>query len=593
MRRTALSTASIAVLAGALAGIGGCSSDPLVLTVDYPKQAIPFDGKSAAQIEVSVMQGGVAINGGLVKFSSSLNGSSFAEIAENTEMPPPDSRKYETELMVGQASATLHSISAGTADVVVNFINEETGLTANKKVSITFGSGSTVNVTAIQFVSAEPSVLQVEGSGGTETSVVTFQVLDDSKAPLKGVEIDFELGSELGGASLKPLSALSGDNGMVVTNLTSGKAYGTVKVRASTKDGSVSGLSGDISVTGSPANYREFTFSCEQLSLGGMNVDNLTVACAALVADRSSQKLGNVQVTFETEAGHIDGVATTGNEIDDQETYGLAVAVHRTGNPRPIDVDPNPAYLPHWIGDSGIEVSQPCPSNPAKTCNPRDGLVTIIAVTQGEEQWEDTNPKNGKWDEGEAFIDLPEPYVDANDNGRYDEGERFVDANNNGYWDDADGKWNSSTLIWRATKLVWTGGVDEAKSGIYDDNTNQKISLLRVPHCTRAPKVKLLIVDDRLNAVTTQYGDSVMCNCVGEGCSVEPAEYTFTGQTAGLKYLGPFSVNDSHSCDPDCRTDEPPCGPKFTEMECSGEFGLSADGEAKEAYSTRIDVDID
>ncbi|MGI5864555.1 MAG: hypothetical protein ACOX6T_21245, partial [Myxococcales bacterium] len=567
----------------------------LVVSVDYPKQAIPFDGKSPAQIEVSVTQGGVAVNSGRVMFSSSLNGSSFAEpIVETTEMPPPDARKYETELMVGQASAVLYSISAGTADVVVNYINDETGLTANKKVSITFGSGSTtVNVTAIEFVSAEPSVLQIEGSGGTETSVVTFQVLDESKAPLKGVEIDFELGSELGGASLKPLSALSGDNGLVITNLTSGKAYGTVKVRASTKDRSVSGLSGDISVTGSPANYREFTFSCEQLSLGGMNHDNLTVQCAALVADRSSQKLGNVQVTFETEAGHIDGVATTGNDPDDQETYGVAVVTHRSGNPRPVDVDPNPAYLPHWIGDSGTEPSQPCPTNPQKICNPRDGLVTIIAVTAGEEQWNDTNPKNGKWDEGEDFVDLPEPYVDANDNGRYDEGERFIDANNNGYWDKENGRWDSSTLIWRATKLVWTGNIDETKSGIYDDNTNQKISLLQVPHCTRAPKVKLLIVDDRLNAVTVQVGDAVTCNCVGEGCTVEPSDFTFSSQTAGMKFFGPFSVADSHSCNPDCRTEEPPCGPMFTEMACSGEFSLSAEGEARAAFNARIDVDVD
>jgi hypothetical protein len=67
--------------------------------------------------------------------------------------------------------------------------------------------------------------------------------------------------------------------------------------------------------------------------------------------------------------------------------------------------------------------------------NPRDGWVTVLAVTQGEETFYDTNG-NGIYDPGEPFDDNGgEPFIDENDNGIYDGPEEFIDMNANNSYD--------------------------------------------------------------------------------------------------------------------------------------------------------------
>ncbi|MBI3810808.1 MAG: Ig-like domain-containing protein [Nitrospirae bacterium] len=122
--------------------------------------------------------------------------------------------------------------------------------------------------------------------------------------------------------------------------------------------------------------------------------------------------------------------------------------------------------------------------------NPRDGWVTVLAVTQGEEAFTDLNG-NGVYDVGEPFIDtngepfldandngvydppetfldlnqngiydMGEPFVDSNGNGVYDPGDPFfIDVNHNGVWDGPNGVWDSSTLIWEKIKLVFSGAM--------------------------------------------------------------------------------------------------------------------------------------
>jgi hypothetical protein len=97
-------------------------------------------------------------------------------------------------------------------------------------------------------------------------------------------------------------------------------------------------------------------------------------------------------------------------------------------------------------------------NNQPLTNNPRDNLVSMIAITTGEEAFEDLN-NNGVRDENplEPFEDLTEPFVDNNDNGTWDPKERFVDANGNGKWDGKNGKFDSITLIWVQERILWTG----------------------------------------------------------------------------------------------------------------------------------------
>jgi hypothetical protein len=105
--------------------------------------------------------------------------------------------------------------------------------------------------------------------------------------------------------------------------------------------------------------------------------------------------------------------------------------------------------------------------------NPRDMLVTIIAVTSGEEEFHDgsgvsNGVKDGQWNPGEWFVDVTEPYVDENDNQQYDLGEPFIDTQRlnctsgvrepkNGRWDGPNGCWDGDVLIWRPTHVLYSG----------------------------------------------------------------------------------------------------------------------------------------
>jgi hypothetical protein len=58
-----------------------------------------------------------------------------------------------------------------------------------------------------------------------------------------------------------------------------------------------------------------------------------------------------------------------------------------------------------------------------RTYNPRDGWVSVLVTTTGEEYFYDSNA-NGMYDAAEfpSVIDLGEPFIDTNDNGARDDG---------------------------------------------------------------------------------------------------------------------------------------------------------------------------
>ena len=108
------------------------------------------------------------------------------------------------------------------------------------------------------------------------------------------------------------------------------------------------------------------------------------------------------------------------------------------------------------------------PSEPVNGMfNPRDTIISIIAVVDGEEEFTDVNA-NGKWDPGEWFVDLPEPFVDDNDNQKLDIGEQFLDTDRfdcvtgaalprNSKWDPPNGCWDVNLKIFATTHVAWTG----------------------------------------------------------------------------------------------------------------------------------------
>lgn len=190
-------------------------------------------------------------------------------------------------------------------------------------------------------------------------------------------------------------------------------------------------------------NAKYMTFYCEKKNIGGLVLDNVRVNCVARLADRYSNDIDYAAtVFFRTEAGTITSQAQTVASGPDQ---GSATGILTTGNPRPIDVAP-------FLGE-------PFRFENAVEYNPRDGLVTIIAVVNGEEEFNDINA-NDMYDPGEPFVDLGEPFIDADDDGICDQQfESYIDVNGNGYYDLPNAFYDTNTLIWKQTQILWTGNV--------------------------------------------------------------------------------------------------------------------------------------
>lgn len=305
------------------------------------------------------------------------------------------------------------------------------------------------------------TTLAIKSTGRGFSTPVFFQVKDADGKAVQGVEVSFSLSdNSAAGSSLTPALAHSDATGAVKTVLSAGDSQGTSTVIAR-----VLGLAEVRSpsfgiVIGWPSDGR-LQVTCARKSLGALETvtpprNDQSTVCRADFTDRNG-----VEVPFDTtfswltEQGQIDATSTSA------ANSGFATATFETGGALPVETTPLPGEPEH----SGR--------------NPRDRFVTVVAAADGEEQYWDGSGSgvgNGTWDPGEWWVDLPEPFVDANDNGTWDPGEPFIDTDRvdcttgevipkNQRWDGPNGCWDGRTKIWRATHIVYTGMLVDLPEG--------------------------------------------------------------------------------------------------------------------------------
>jgi cysteine-rich repeat protein len=143
------------------------------------------------------------------------------------------------------------------------------------------------------------------------------------------------------------------------------------------------------------------------------------------------------------------------------------------------------------------DFSDDCPINPgcldfsAATECPQDGLLDVLASVRGEEAFDDEN-ENGDRDEGESFIDYPEPFLDKNSSCSYDSlndlerlpanekvrlSDIFVDGDNGefGFGDDnleTNGEYDLNTDITLKTTIVHLAGSPQLDFGEFLGNVS-------------------------------------------------------------------------------------------------------------------------
>lgn len=341
---------------------------------------------------------------------------------------------------------------------------DQINVTANAG-GISLSATGTINVLqadigSIVFVSATPENISILGTGGVESSVVKFKVLDKNSNPVANQNVLFSLNTQAGGVGLSPSQATTDNAGIVQTVVTTGTVATSLRVTATVDDGSIPAIASQSSQlivsTGIP-DQDSFSLSAEVLNAEGWEVENTEVVVTARMADAFNNPVPDgTTVSFTTEGGAIEDACQT--------VKGACSVKWISQLPRPEGET--------IISGAGEMVREP---NAALVYYPTldiygnvygqkyGGRATITATAIGEESFPDLNG-NGRFDASEMneftngtdvtgqSFDLTDAYNDYNEDGLFNPQqaggqnggslEELIDFNSNGVFDAKDGKYN-------------------------------------------------------------------------------------------------------------------------------------------------------
>ncbi|MGJ8680134.1 Ig-like domain-containing protein [Paraglaciecola sp.] len=338
-------------------------------------------------------------------------------------------------------TSTCVATGAATIDEVVNTINGIAQTTyediscagSNGNIDTVVASvvinNSTVSLTrpitiqaesigSIGFVSAQPSEIVLQGTGGQNSQTISTLVFNVTGAlgnPLSQQEVTFSLNTAAGGLSLSPESGITNSQGQVSTRVTSGSVPTSVRVTAeitTDTDDVIRTQSDLLSVNTGLPDQNSMSLAISNFNPEAHNIDGETVSVVARLADTFNNPVPDgTSVSFTSEGGTIEPSCITEN--------GTCSVVWTSANPR---VD--------------------------------DHHITILATAIGHETLLDANGNNIFDDmdggaltapvgsEQTGFIDMSEAWRDDNDDGKRDPAEIFLDFDNDQEYDGPDGLFN-------------------------------------------------------------------------------------------------------------------------------------------------------
>ncbi|WP_143731001.1 Ig-like domain-containing protein [Microbulbifer sp. GL-2] len=315
----------------------------------------------------------------------------------------------------GKATSTYTAQGCEGEDSITAVLTAYSSISANGQLTV-----MPPEVGSIEFVSAEPEVIHIQGSGGKGTSEVRFQVFSKDDLPMSGVEVNFSLEEGEGNVTLVDSSGATDAEGQVSAFVNSGSVALPVSVKASITDSngtSFSAFSRGLVVSAAILDQESFSLSASSKNPGGDSVDGVTSTITIRIGTPDNTIPDGTVISFKTEYGRIAGYCTT---VD-----GNCSVDWNSQNPRaPIDYE--------FLGDDGLMHSlrtifnTTCPVTglrgdypcPQPLGQPYGGRSTILAYALGQETFTDANG-NGEFDTGETFIDLPEAFIDHNEDGAF------------------------------------------------------------------------------------------------------------------------------------------------------------------------------
>jgi hypothetical protein len=354
----------------------------------------------------------------------------------------------------GIANATYSATGCSGADIITASTTAG-GPSISAVGTVTVAPGA---IGSIVYVSATPTNIALRGTGSStrpETSTVIFRVLDQAGGPRVGTTVNFALNTTVGGISVSPTTAQSDAQGNVQTVVQGGTVATTVRVTATVQGVTpvLATQSTQLTITTGIPDQNSFSLAVQCKNVEAWDRDGVVVPVTARLSDRFNNPVPEgTAVTLQAEGGSIVSQCQTGTGVN----VGACVVNWTSSNPRP------PA--------------SPAPVAPA-TGDIRAGRASILATAIGEESFTDTNG-NGSFDNGENFADLPERFLDENENGVRDSYEPIYDFNNNSAYDPIDGDFNGVLCLDNTGRCSanTTTGISASNLIVMSDSTPDHIS---------------------------------------------------------------------------------------------------------------------
>lgn len=313
---------------------------------------------------------------------------------------------------VGDGTSSTSTTTTGTATATyqaTGCIGGDTVTATASGLNGTTTASGTITVVAaafntIEFVSATPTQIGIQGMGLNETTNVKFKLVDESNGPVEGQTVNFTLSNSAGGITLTNASAVSGADGEVTAVVQSGKVQANFVVTASTVVGATTYVasSNTISVQDAIPAQNGLSLVASSLNPEGYN-KVATVAITAYVNDRNNNPVpdGN-RVNFLAECGNIGGSCET------------------TSGSCSVDWVTTPINCTAYNDATDL------------------GKVSIMAYIDGEESFLDADA-NGEFGAGDTVLtNNDEAYMDFDNSGGFNgANDAYQDFNGNGSHDNA------------------------------------------------------------------------------------------------------------------------------------------------------------
>jgi hypothetical protein len=427
--------------------LSGVSPDQI--NVSASPSTILVLGTSTVTAEVLGRNGEPVPDGTFVSFD--VPNTNFGSMS-----PPSDAtlNGFATSTFVAGEQAGI-----ATVEVSVGNINNSTDLIINQS-----------QPASLEFVSAEPQRITIQGSAGNETSVIKFLVVDENGNPVSGIPVTMEIEKGPDGGEYidtddtpETIEVSSDADGVVTVILRSGDQAGAVTIKGTMNVNGIlyAAKASIVSIGGGVPNAGRFSVAVSRGNVPGLDHNNVTTDVTAYMSDRYGNYniLAGTTVSFWSEAAlAVDASEATVNED------GLATVVARTQHPVLDLNDPN--YGGKDVQPFAWEQQLLSYVNSTygflNPTTPRDGQVAVMVYTQGEEDFDDLN-SNGMYDAGEPYRDThDDPFLDYNDNNVYnylgvDPAEIFNDVNDTGEWNTYNNQYDQRKDVFTNFRLLITG----------------------------------------------------------------------------------------------------------------------------------------